>query len=720
MSRLALHTNKILNFLKRKCLFILLIITFFIKLPFIFHGTWDNLFFTPYMTDETVYLSPIINYLSNGGKVELEGLLHSSYPPFIFNILFPFFKFLFAIFNFLNLKFNSIQTYQIVYYLSRLFVLSISTLGVYFYVKTFSEILKSKFFKVILLFIISFCPLIFFHSIYLKTDNLVWGVGAISFYLGLLFYKKPTISNYLMFFISALIPSAINYYGAIYFLHFGIISLLTFKNNFLKPIYKIILIIFVVPLIWLLLNFQLIFNTSILSFEISRYTTSISQKTSQVSILENLNNYSAFNFYIDYLNGYLISSVLILFAAIFFLIHVKKTYFRSIFFTLAIFFVHISIASYRTDRLFLPIFVFSLLLVIYSFDFLYLKANRIGKPFMLLLSIIFALYLIRPIIKFAQHIPGKDTRQLAYEYIQKNLPARSKIYFPHSTIASAFNTAQRLSLENRPLFDVKIIDLGSTNPNIKELENLKGYFVISLEDYYVLEFNKNTDLYKNQYQALEQLISRSQEITTIDKINYSKDPFGPRKLFPNSLYGIHNPTLIIYKTNNTPSQFISFQLEDPPKPLAIKNIEKTINIDIEKLIVKELNQDINNKETSKTDKILTIKNDRQAEIGLEGLYQGETLGFGFYDKNLSGKHFLLTAWVKSNRENCITPSFYRGNIGGIVWGRSNLTATVDKYELIFIEDYFDDPYSLNGNVFYKINAGCQVEITQPQLIILSN
>lgn len=709
-----------MKFLKRNYLFLLAVITFFIKLPFIFHGTWDNIFFTPYMTDETVYLSPIINNLSKGADLELEGLLHSSYPPFIFNLLFPYFKALFIIFNFLSLKLNLIQINQIVYYNSRLFVLIITTLGTYFYVKTFSEILKSKLYKVFLLFVISFSPLIFFHSIYLKTDNLVWGIGAISLYLGLNFYKKPTLSKYLYFFFSALLPSIINYYGAIYFLHFAFITILTFKNNFLKSIYKIGFIIFIAPLFWLLLNFQLIFNANILSFEISRYTTSISEKTSKVSILENLNNYSAFNFYLDYLNGYLVSYFLALFVAVFFLIKIKNNYFRSLFFTLTIFFVQISVASYRTDRLLLPIFVFLLSLVIFLFDFLYFKSKKALRLVLPFVSIIFVLYIIGPTIKFAQYIPNKDTRQLAYEYIQQNLPIGSNIYIPHLTIASAFNTGQRLSLENHPLFDIKIIDLSHYDSSAKGLDNIKGYFILSLEDYNVIQLNKNTDLYKNQYQSLEKLISRSQEIVRIDRINYFKNPFGPRNLFPNSLYGIHNPSLIIYKTDNTPLPLTSSQLEDFPRPLAIKNIEKIINIDIKNLAVKEIGQNAIDEGGGRTDKTLKIKNDSQGKITLEGVYLGENLGFGFYDKKLSGKHFLFTTWVKSSNKNCIIPSFYRGNSSSIAWGRPNIATDSNKYELIFVEGYFDSPYSLNGNVFYKINPSCQIEISQPQLTIIND
>jgi len=688
-----------------------LLILFLFKIPFLFHGTWDNKFFTPYMTDANVIMSPIFSYLTAGTLNLGESL--KAYPPLTFNLLFFPFYLLSKTIPTLFSAGDPIKTYQIIYYTSRIFVAFITTLGIYFYIKTFSELIKSKAYQWLLAFFVSLTPLIFIYSLYVKTDNLVWATGAITLFTGLKFHRQQTKKNFFVFLFFSILPMAINYYGVLYFLIFVLVNLTTLKSNFMPIYQRILLIIFATPLVWFTLNFELLFNFSIILNKLPYYTISLAQNNMRIPYLEGANGYSAFSYYLQYLNTYLAPPILILVATTLFLLKTKGSYFKTISFGFLLFFAYMSIAGYRTDRLFLPIFIFFGTTLIYSLYFIYSKIDKKLKAPILLLSLAFVVYHLWPTINFARFLPGKDTRQLAYDYIRQNIPVRSQIHVPYLTIASAFNIGQRLSLDEDSWFKVFIYNLDHDQFDPQALNSLQGYFILSTDDYNVLKQNSNTDLYNDQYRLLNTLIGRSEVVTVIDKVGYSNNPLKDSSLYPNSLYGIHNPALTIYKTNDTLPPAVSFTQSKDPYQLNINTSQKNVNLDLSNLISDD-------QELSLTirDQSLTI--DSPNGVTVKGRYLNGKEAFGFADPQLSGRHFLFTTWVKANRQACITPGFYEGNINAIVWGRHNITESQGEYELIYLEDNFDDPYSLNGNIFYKIQPGCKVEIVQPQFFTLND
>jgi len=541
------------NFWKdNRFLVILLLIIFAIKLPFVFHGRWDAKFFVPYMTDETVVLGPMYSYIVSG-NLDLAGL-GRYYIPYLFNLLFPYFYFLFKILHLFTDKINPITVYEIIYYHSRIFVLICATMGAFFYVKLFKDIIRSRFYQAILLIFISLNSLFFLYSLYIKTDLIVWAFGAISMYYGFVFWKERTHTSYIKFYILSLLPVCFNYYGYIYFLNFILVSFIARPTPFIKNQTKLILIFVLSPLFWVTMNFEIILNLRLFVANLKQYLFAflISSATKGLSgnpFLEGISEYSSFQFYLDYLKYHLAPPLFIFLAMSIFFCKCRNTYYRIIGSVFVIFFIHISLCTLRTDRLFLPIFIFAIFLVVYFFYFCHelIKKTKF-KWLVLTLTIIFTVSVLGETIKLARSLHGEDTRYSLYKYFQKNLPEKSKIFFLHLTIAGAYSTAQRIGVENWKDFDLKIVPLPEKEKAVESLSLIKGYFVLSAIDLDILKDGKETKYYSEQYKALEELLARSSLVTCIDKINYAGQPFGPTWMIPNSLYGIHNPPLFVYKT----------------------------------------------------------------------------------------------------------------------------------------------------------------------------
>lgn len=119
-----------------------------------------------------------------------------------------------------------------------------------------------------------------------------------------------------------------------------------------------------------------------------------------------------------------------------------------------------------------------------------------------------------------------------------------------------------------------------------------------------------------------------------------------------------------------------------------------------------------------------ISNSSKNPINLSYQYlgldkKGVDLGYGFAEKSYEDKELLFTTWIKANKPDCATLGFYKGNINVFGWGDSNLLETSDnKYELLSYDGKFDKPYSLNGNIRYRINPNCIVELSTPQFFLL--
>ena len=236
---------------------IFIIIIALVKLPFIFHGKWDNSFFVPYMTDETVILSPIYSYFTSG-EIDIVNV-GKYYPPFLFNLLFLYFYVIFKIIILFNSKIDPISAFEVIYYNSRFFVLLVSIIGSYYYVKLFKDIIRNRFFQIILLFLINLSSLFFIYSMWCKTDLVVWGLGIISMYYGLQYWNERSLINFRKFFIFSILPFCINYYGYIYFLNFIVVSIFCKSETQVNKRNHLKYILFISPLIFFILNFELIY-----------------------------------------------------------------------------------------------------------------------------------------------------------------------------------------------------------------------------------------------------------------------------------------------------------------------------------------------------------------------------------------------------------------------------------------------------------------------------
>lgn len=91
-------------------------------------------------------------------------------------------------------------------------------------------------------------------------------------------------------------------------------------------------------------------------------------------------------------------------------------------------------------------------------------------------------------------------------------------------------------------------------------------------------------------------------------------------------------------------------------------------------------------------------------------YKDKWRGYGFSDSKYAGQPFAISAWIKASKSKCVKIGFYRGNISSFGWSDYNDYGNKDKYELIAYKDYFDNPYTLNGNVYFRIESNCEVEI----------
>lgn len=538
-------------FISRKGLFFpLLLAIFVLKLPYIFHGNWENKFFVTYMTDEVIFLSPIISYVLSG-TLSLNKFLIFGYPPFLFNILYGFFHILFGILKVLNLQLSEIRIIEIIYYQSRLLVLIITVIGSYFYLKVFRELILSRFFQAVLLILINFNGLFFLYSTYLKTDDLVWALGAIAIYQGLVFWKNRTYSNYYKFGLLSLVPSLINYYGYIYLLFFALISIASSslkknKENLVSIKSKFIFTFVPLPILWLLANFELIPKIGEVAQYFFKFATSKNELF--VPFFENIINYPSYLFYLDYLKFFLSPIALIIIGLLLF---VKKSnpFFRLLALSIVLFAMQLSIASYRTDRLFIPIYLFAIFLVVYLLSQVY---SFFGKSKLRFIVALITLALVGPILVrtliLAKTLQGDDTRLTLYRYIQHEVPNKASITFLHNSIFGAYATSDYLKMNNSKMFDINVIDLTVGREN-ERLEEINGYFVVSAFDLDILRKFGSSPYYGKSLQETESLIARSKEVGFIDKINYHSEPFGPIDLFPNSLYGIQNPSLYLYKTN---------------------------------------------------------------------------------------------------------------------------------------------------------------------------
>ncbi len=528
----------------------LFFVIFILKLPFIFHGNWENNFFVTYMTDEVVFLSPIISHV-HSGSLSLNEFLIFGYPPFLFNVLYGLYSLLFGILKIMSIQLSEIRTLEIIYYGGRLLVLTATVTGSYFFLKVFRELIPSRFYQGLLIILINFNGLFFLYSTYLKTDNLVWAMGAIAIYQGLVFWKNRNRVNYYKFGLFSLIPSLINYYGYIYILFFALISIVssTPKNKEISiPIKsKLIFTLVILPILWLLANFELAPKIIEVVYYFIKFATSKNELF--VPFFENINNYPSYIFYFDYLKFFL-TPILLIFIGL--LLFMKKTnlYFKLLCLTMVLFFLQLSTASYRTDRLFIPIYIFAILLVVYLLSQIY---NFLLKSKLRFVVALISLALAGPILArtllLAKTLQGEDTRLTLYKYIQQEVPEKASLTFLHNSIFGAYATSDYLKRNNSKMFDIRVIDLtvGRENERLKEIG---GYFIVSAFDLDILRKFGNTPYYGRSFQETTDLIARSKEVSFVDKINYHSEPFGPIDLFPNSLYGIQNPPLLIYKTND--------------------------------------------------------------------------------------------------------------------------------------------------------------------------
>ena len=721
---------------KFSLIIILLIAIFFIKLPFIFHGKWDSNFFVPYMTDETCYSGPIYSFIASG-KIDSNGLFGCHYPPFLLNLLLPYFWALFKVLPIFFGKLSPTAIYEVIYYNSRFFVLILATIGSYFWVKLFKEEIKSKLFQIVLLLLVNLNVLFFLYSTFIKADEIMWALGIISLYCGLIFWRERSPSNYKKFFLMSILPLLVNYHGYIYFLNFILVSLIVIRKepSFNKKLFLFLSFI-CAPLIWAIANFEMFAKNGISGFLMILEETK--KALASVPILIGANGYSSFNFYMDFTERNLTFPIIILAAFILFFFKTKSSYLKIVASIFAIFFVHLSLTAYRTDRAFLPVYTFFIFLLINLFHFFHEKFHKqIPRCLIAILTAFFAMWILGKTIILGVTLTTKDTRQNLYEYVQKNIPRRSEISFIHFTIAGAFSVSQKLSESNKE-FKQTMIYIDETKKAVEQLSNLKGYFILSVVDYDILEDFKETKYYSEQYLALKKLIDRSDQIAHFDKYKYWYKFFGPAKLL-DSFYGIHNPPLYLYRTKDAPIKEIVYRLSDLPYKISQKQSEE-ISIKLDKLVIstlngngKEVQVDLANWKTVEQRKIkldngdeadtLFISNSSKNPINLSQQYlgldkNGVDLAYGFANKHYEGRELLFTTWVKANKPDCVTLGFYKGNINVFGWGESNLLGTIDnKYELLSYDGKFDNPYSMNGNIRYRINPGCTVELSLPQFFI---
>lgn len=717
---------------------IILVAIFFIKLPFIFHGSWDKTFFVPYMTDETCYSTTIYSFVISG-KFEFNSwYLNCAYPPFILNLLLPYFWVLFKVLSIFWGKLNPTAIYEIIYYNSRFFVLILATIGSYFWVKLFKEEIKSKFFQIVLLLLVNLNALFFLYSTFIKADEIMWALGAISLYRGLLFWKERTSSNYKMFFATSVLPLLFGYTGYLYFLNFILVSLIVIRkeHSFNKSLFFFLSFI-CAPLIWAIANFEIFATSGI--YGLLAVMKEIKSGLASLPILIGANGESSFNFYMDFTKRNLIFPIIILIAFILFIYKTKSTYLKIVACIFTIFFINLSLTAYRTDRAFLPIYTFFIFLLLNLLYFFYEKFNsRILKYLIVILTTFFAMWILGKTIILGATLTTKDTRQNLYEYVQKNIPRRSEISFIHFTIAGAFSVSQKLSEGNKE-FKETMIYIDKAEETVKQLSDLKGYFILSVVDYDILKDFKETKYYSEQYKALGELIERSDRIAYFDKNMYWFKFFGSTKS-TDSLYVIHNPPLYLYRTKDAPIKEIVYRLSDLPYRISQKR-SKEIDIKLDNLVIstldendKEVTLDLANWKTAEWRKIklgsgeevtaLFISNSSKNPINISYQYlgpdkKGIDLVYGFAEKSYEGKELLFTTWAKANNPDCATLGFYKGNINVFGWGESNLLGTIDnKYELLSYDGKFDKPYSLNGNIRYRINPGCTVELSFPQFFLL--
>jgi len=398
------------------------------------------------------------------------------------------------------------------------------------------------------------------------------------------------------------------------------------------------------------------------------------------------------------------------------------------------------LSSYRTDRVLLPVYLFSIFLLINFLYLFYKRAHRqILKRSVIALAIILILLVVGKTSIFASTlIITKDTRQDLYEYIEKNLPRRSKVFSVHLTIAGGFSVLQKLSKSAKE-FKGTVIYVNDKDRAVEALSTLEGYFILSAIDYDILDNFKETKYYSNQWKALEKLIERSDKIAYFEKIGYRLRLFGPLKS-SGSFYGIYNPPLSLYRTKDAPTKEVYYRISKIPYKIR-REKNREININLNKLLFSILDDNgkiVNFKpsdwETASWGKIklsdkssvksLLVSNDSKTPLYISYQYlgkdeKGKDLAFGFADDSYKGKELLFTTWVKASKPSCVLLGFYKGNISVFSWGEDNLLGEPDKnYELLSYDGVFDSPYSLNGNIRYQVNPACKVELTVPQFFLL--
>ena len=108
---------------------------------------------------------------------------------------------------------------------------------------------------------------------------------------------------------------------------------------------------------------------------------------------------------------------------------------------------------------------------------------------------------------------------------------------------------------------------------------------------------------------------------------------------------------------------------------------------------------------------------KKERLQLSVSYKNASENFGFSNKSYANQPFIASAWVKTSAPQCVKIGFYRGNNSAFGWTDYNDYGDGVKYELIAYKDYFDSPYTQNGNLYFEINSNCEVEIAKPMVVI---
>ncbi|MCB1189576.1 MAG: hypothetical protein KDK90_04040 [Leptospiraceae bacterium] len=510
-----------------------------------------------YSTDYPAYTYTIKYFLENN-KFPAYDQLHIAYPYFPHQVIAYSTWIILKFFN-LFMTVNNLD--KLVLYAFRIYASLFATLSVYAIMK-FCQLFWKQYKYLPIIVGLVFAGVL--NHIFLSKEirgyifGDFWGSMVLLFSY-LLLMKNNSIKNY--FLLGMSFGFAVSSH-VLYFMHaltIGLAFLFNIKKIH-KNIYKIILMVCTIVIAYLIANWHVLLNLNV-HFDHPLYTSSDYRLVDDQVFFTSKNNYPTIFWYLDYFAqsglGYItfISSV-----AGFFLYIIMEKKLKKIFFLFPIpivfFFSITNIVKIRVDRYAIPLVIFCVIFASYFIN----KLIELSNKNKIKISIVVLIFLALPILKilfFDYLISQKSTREIAYEWIMKNIPKGKGIILTEDVYFHDSKNLKRIKNDYlvNELIDFEKVNIDELYDSGYEYILIGEHFESWIWDYKDYIQTKPKKLTKVHLKHFEEFTLKKEQNTELIKIFSNKwfdmGIFEPRYLmFSGNLNRLFNAKLKLYKFKN--------------------------------------------------------------------------------------------------------------------------------------------------------------------------